>query len=128
MAKLLLKEIPILPSAFKLDIIICSSVETIANFANKRYGATVDYYRESISLNSCNQLNSTDASELKGHTRTVVILRRKSLDVMAHELIHALWFLASNIGYEMTYESQEWQAVLYEYMLREAMKSDYVQV
>ena len=41
--------------------------------------------------------------------------------VVVHELIHALWHIADYIGYKLTYETQEWQAILFEYLYSEVL-------
>jgi hypothetical protein len=128
MGVLLFKEIPVLPSAFKLDVIICRDLKTVAKFCNKRYGATVEWYEENMHLDSCCALYSTKQSDLKGTLRPLVILEYKKAHIVAHELIHALWKLADCIGYEITIHTEEWQAVLYEYLFTETMKSDYIKL
>ena len=125
---LLLKEIPILPSEFKVDVIICSDIKQIAKLAHKRYGETERWYEENLTINSCCAIYSKTKSDLKGHLRIVVILKNKSKDVLVHELIHALWYSAKYIGYEMKFKTQEWQAVLYEYLYKEAVKNDYQKI
>ncbi|MBF9252473.1 hypothetical protein I2I11_04135 [Pontibacter sp. 172403-2] len=92
--RLLLKEIPILPSMFKLDIVVCTSLETVAAFCHKRYGETERWYMENFHLDSCCTLDTTVASELKGALRTVVVLKQKKVHIVAHELIHALLALS----------------------------------
>jgi predicted SprT family Zn-dependent metalloprotease len=36
--------------------------------------------------------------------------------VIAHELIHVMWHFAEECNLEMNYNSQEWQAILFEYL------------
>lgn len=119
------KEIPLLPSNWTLDIIESRKHEDeFINFMHKRYGIpVVDMERERF-LNTCGAIDSGTKSQLKGETRIVVVVRDvKDMPVLVHELVHAMWHAAKCIGYEMRYESQEWQAVLYEYMYVQATDS-----
>lgn len=121
---ILFKEISIQPSRWHLDIIVSKSKPSINKFCKQRYG--VDNYYDGV--NECSHVESDKDSELKGYKRIVVILESlNNKSIIAHELIHALWFSAKAIGYEMNYDSQEWQAVLFEYLFNEVTnRKDYI--
>lgn len=114
-----LKTIKLLPTDFYLDVWVGGSVATLAKAFAKRYGASVEYYKEDMGINSLSTINTTNESELKGHTRFVMILQRKNNKVIVHEILHLLWHMNKRIGLEMSFESQEWQACMFDYVYAE---------
>ncbi len=123
---ILLKQIKIHPSEWHLDIIVGKNKKEINEFCKKRYGLD-DFYDMP---NECSSIDSGKDSSLKGERRVVILLEKLSnKPVIVHELIHALWHLTKRIGYEMGYDSQEWQAILYEYLYTETVdKKGYVKM
>jgi hypothetical protein len=114
-----LKTIKLLPTDFYLDVWIGGSVTTLSEAFSKRYGASVEYYKESLGINSLQTINSTLQSELKGETRFVMLLQTKKNQVIVHEILHLLWHMHKRIGLEMTFDSQEWQAWMFDYVYSE---------
>lgn len=119
------KEIPLLPSNWTLDVIVSAKDDPhFRQFIHKRYGIPIVDLERDKNLNTCNTIDSGSDSILQGETRIVVILRSlKNKEIVVHELIHALWHAARCIGYEMTVDTQEWQAVMYEYMYVQTLSS-----
>lgn len=119
-----IKEIRVYPSIWYLDVIVADNQKDLDYISKKRYGIKDD----PILPNECSSIDSSKKSELKGERRVVISI--KSLDdveTIVHELIYAIWHLARYIGYEIDYDTQEWQAVLYEYLYKEALdKNGYV--
>jgi hypothetical protein len=114
-----LKTIKLLPTDFCVDVWIGGSISTLAEAFSKRYGASIEYYKEDMHINSLSTINSSDDSELKGHTRFVMILQKKNNQVIVHEVLHLLWHMNKRIGLEMSFESQEWQACMFDYVFSE---------
>ncbi len=115
---ILFKEIKIHPSEWHLDIIVSKNKKEINEFFKKRYGID-DYYD---APNECASVDSGKDSLLKHEKRFAILLETLSnKGVIVHELIHALWHLTKRIGLEMNYDTQEWQAVLYEYLYVETV-------
>lgn len=115
------KQIRIYPSNWTLDVYIAANHDKrrLSEIFHKKYGASVDYYYEEIVGNQVMSIQSTDLSESQGKLEIVMILCQQRLDVIVHELIHVIWHYSNNCGVEMTYQSQEWQAVLFEYLFEE---------
>ena len=59
-------------------------------------------------------------SDIGEEKRVVVTLASKDIVTLVHELVHVLWHASSQIGFEMEWESQEWQALLFENLFIEA--------
>lgn len=121
---ILFKEISIQPSIWHLDVIVSKNTRSVNKFCKQRYG--IDDYWDGI--NECSTVQSDKDSQLKGDKRLVIMLESlNNKGVIVHELIHALWHASKAIGYEMNDDSQEWQAVLFEYLFTEVCKrKDYI--
>lgn len=116
------KEIRLMPAEHKLDIIeVEEDDKHLHAFLKARYGLPKSVTRDTNNIDCCRSVSSGRKSELKGEFRVVVLVRSlKDKPVLVHELIHALWFAADRIGLDMNYDSQEWQALLFEHMYKEA--------
>jgi len=114
------------PSEWELHILISKDI-AVADVMHKKYGASKEYYQDDLDgkVGCCMTISSTKDSEQKGKTVVVIYIREKSPNIIVHELIHAMWHLTDRIGYEMSYHSQEWQAILFEHLYKEAMADDY---
>lgn len=118
-----LKEIPLLPSHWMLDIVESrKETKELHNFLKKRYAIPqheLDALEQMIDM--CTWVKSSKKSVLKGEKRILIIVSDlRKTNVLVHELVHALWYTAKLVGYEMDHDSQEWQAVLYEYLYVQA--------
>jgi hypothetical protein len=115
------KEIKLLPSQWTMDVVECAKedFERLDIWMHKRYGLpTCELVGQNI--NAVHSIKSSSKSILKG--KKLILLAVNDLNddgVLVHELIHALWYHAEHVGYEMHYETQEWQAIMFEYMFNE---------
>jgi len=115
------KEVPLLPSNWMMDVVECSRkhADKLAIWMHQRYGLPM-HLLEPDDINACHNIESGTNSPLKGHKRILVVVEDlKRDDIMVHELIHALWYYAKNTGSEMSFDTQEWQAIMYEYMYKQ---------
>lgn len=121
---ILFKEISIQPSKWHLDIIVCKDKKETEQFYKDRYGIP----DPEVGENECASIDSAKKGQLKGEHRIVIhLMSLSNKSIIVHELIHALWYTSKAIGYEMNYDSQEWQAVLFEYLFREVInRKDYI--
>lgn len=110
-----LKTIRIYPSEWDLDVIVGGTKKDLENISKKRYGLTYDFPVH----NECTSIDSSKDSELKGRRGVVIILKSFNKAIIVHEIIHAIWHLSMYIGLEICYESNEWQALLAEYLFDE---------
>lgn len=118
------KEVRIQPTRWTLDVWICNKPQSLVDLFHKRYGASKEYYEEEMEANCVMHIDSTDKSELKGERRIIMILEKMDYYVLVHELIHVLWYTAKRTGCEMNYSTQEWQAILFEYLYKECVRID----
>lgn len=113
-----IKTIRIYPSVWTLDVILSSKKKEYEIISQKRYGLVND----NINFNECNSIDTGKDCELKGRRIIVVSFKNlKDKSTIVHELIHVLWHASQYIGYSMTYDSQEWQALLFEYLYKEVL-------
>lgn len=117
------KEIPLLPSNWTLDIIWGGTKKQAAQYMNRRYGAGSEYYEEKMrdKTSFFTVVSATPQSLCRGESRPFIYLHKWSELTIVHELVHALWGVAWCVGYEMNDDTQEWQAVLYEYLYKHAI-------
>ena len=116
------KEIKLQPSLWTLDVIVGGSQKKVNKFCKKRYG--INDYVDSEN-DECSEVTTHKKSELKGKRRIVIIIKSlKDKRAVVHELIHAMWMFAKAIGYDMNYDTQEWQAVLFEYLYDEILNKE----
>lgn len=117
---ILFKEIKIQPSVWHLDIIVCANPEKIGKFLNKRYGIPIHELYDKHILDCTTVIEGMKGSDIGEEKRVVVTLASKDIVTLVHELVHVLWHASSQIGFEMEWESQEWQALLFENLFIEA--------
>jgi len=110
------KQVPLLPSMFYLDVWVCNNSQKLCEHFAKRYGGSVERYQEDYYPDMVTRIYSSKDSELKGTTRIVLVMEDFDNKVIAHELIHVMWHFAEECNLEMNYNSQEWQAILFEYL------------
>lgn len=129
------KEIKLEPSEWYLDYYIvdepyagnfCSkeSRQKLSSFFEKRYGADREYYFEQFhEINTVLTISSTKESEMSGETRIVMIIN-PDVKTLVHELVHVLHHFSNNSGIELSYDSQEWQAILTENLFTQCSDFD----
>lgn len=110
------KTIPLLPTAFSVDVWVCSDLDNLCKYFNKRYGASIEYYQDEISENQTMTLISTRKSELKGKKTIVVNVDSFNMGTITHELGHIIFHLSKICGMETNYSSQEWFCYMLEYL------------
>lgn len=96
---------------WKLDVFVGGGYKQLNEIFKTRYGLEYDGNDNCV----CSIESGID-SELKGHKRIVMRLQSFDTAIMVHELLHVLWHGSRWIGYEMKYDSQEWQACMIEYL------------
>jgi len=94
---------------WKLDVFIGGNYKQLNEIFKARYGVEYD-----DTDNCVYSIESAMESELKGHKRIVMRLQSFDTAIMVHELLHVLWHGSKWIGYEMNFNSQEWQACMIE--------------
>lgn len=111
-----MKEIRIRPANWTLDLIICNDQAKLDTFLDERY--SVQKLVSSLNVTTNLRLRST------GEMRIVIALEKMDYYILVHELVHAMWMIGKHVGYEMNYDTQEWQAVLFEYLYKECVRID----
>jgi hypothetical protein len=116
------KEIKLLPSQWTMDVVECANedYEKLDVWMSKRYGIPMCELDDGHNINAVHSIESSPKSPLKG--RRLILLALNDLNddgVLVHELLHVLWHHAKHVGYNMDYESQEWQAIMIEYIFNE---------
>lgn len=118
------KEIRIYPSDFTLDVYVVDDASKLTDMFEQRYGADEDFIL-TLHTNLCLSFDTDLDSELKGYRVFVIILDKLTPSIVSHELIHLMWQFSERVGAELNTNSQEWQALLTEYLTEEILKDDY---
>lgn len=115
------KTIRIYPSIWEMDIVIGGTKKQLETYSEQRYGLKED----PITHNECITITSSKESELKGKTQFCICLKSlKDKGILVHEIVHLIWHIGESIGYKIVYDSQEWQAVLFEYIYNEILNHE----
>lgn len=123
------KEIKILPSLWTLDVLIVEDEKDAIKFQVERYGIRKRHVDTEKNINSVTTMVSSKKSILKGETRIILILENlQCLKTIVHELVHVLWHFGRETGSEITFHSQEWQAILMEYLFDQVLKENYTEL
>jgi hypothetical protein len=115
------KTIKLLPTLWSLDAYLVDkhtddNRATIASDMVTRYGANYEcYYEELEKINCVINVSATKKSKSKGESRIIMIVEY-DLKTIVHELLHVLQHLSNLSGVEMSYDAQEWQACMIEYL------------
>lgn len=117
-----LNRISIPPSLWHLDIWISQDEEKLAHQFNKYYGASKEYYLEEGFGNWVSTIGATQTSIRKGNRTIIMCLKELDLSILVHELTHVLFHYGKASGCLINYESQEWVAMLFEYLYNVASK------
>lgn len=116
------KEIRLYPSDFSLDVIEASmeNHDLAVEFMQYRYGMTEETLGDTRLYDMCTAIEPGKKNKVKNEIRIVVMLNNLNrADILVHELIHALYRLEDIMGLEIHVDSQEWQALMMEYMFKE---------
>ena len=122
----MIHEIKLLPSQFTLDV-YKGSLKGIPKAFSKKYGGKKSSYLDLTEPGYdafVVDIHSTKDSTIGVDTRIVLVLDENNYSdvLLVHELIHVLWHYARIVGLNMSYESQEWQAITFEYLFEEVSK------
>lgn len=118
------KQIKLIPSEFILDVWIGRNYDVLNKY-NKFYNLT----GEDMIGKTENWVDTIYFLPKNGKRNTTrICLKITSLQnkkVLVHEIIHILWHLSTVVGYKMVNDSQEWQAVLADWIYTEILKNNY---
>lgn len=117
--KILFKEIPLLPTTFHVDVWICDDMKLLSEKFHKRYGASIEYYKEELIGNCVQSITSTVDAELKAITRIVMIVDDFTASIITHEINHVLHHLSDHCHIEIT--AQEWCSYMLEYLFEQCI-------
>lgn len=101
---------------FYLDVILGGTRKELDSALDHLYGFE---NQEEFGMDWVHTIVSKKGSFFNGSIRVVLVLERLDLITIVHEVSHILWHSANLIGYQMSYETREWQAVLTEYLFSE---------
>ncbi len=121
------KTIPLLPTHFYLDVVITKSTKKAIKYQHDKYGIPLHILEsEPQQINTVAVIESGKRIKVGGTTRIVIILHSFKPATLMHELIHVLWKTSKLSGVELTYRTQEWQALFLEQLyLQITDKSNY---
>jgi len=120
---MLYKEIRLVPTLFYLDVFIGKTKE-LPKIFNNFYGASVDYYKDTITPLQVCTINSTHKSKFNGEIRIVLNVKNFDIPILFHEINHVLWHLHKLTGIELNYNSQEWSSYFLENIYNEIIRKD----
>lgn len=123
MSKVLHKEIPLYPTLFTVDVWVSNNQDELAKCFHKRYGASIEYYKEKTDADQVVSLTATNESEKNGHKCIVMNISEFNDSVIVHEINHVIHHLSEYTGIETTYEAQEWCSYMQEYLF-DRIKND----
>lgn len=118
------KEIPLTPSLWTLDVIIGKDREEVMKFTMDRYDMKESEFVDAQLINTVSWLKSGKKSILKGEQRIVLTLGSLNERILVHELVHVLWYYGDRTGSEITVDTQEWQAIFFEWLYVECLKKE----
>jgi hypothetical protein len=118
------KQIKLLPSEFTLDVWIGTYKEIWPIY--KSYYEITDEDELGLKPNEVGTITPCLGNKkLKEIRIAIKLVSLDNKNILVHEIIHILWHLANKVGYKMVYDSQEWQAVLAEWLYKEILKDNY---
>lgn len=108
-----IKVINLYPSEFKLDVIISKTAsEELTVYARNRYG--MPDTSKPLHPDECALFYTGHDSPLNGEKRFVICLSELSDRIIFHEIVHLMWQYCEETGSEMSTNTQEWQAIMFE--------------
>lgn len=116
---ILFREVRLHPTKWSLDVFVApyKDFDKLGQIMSKRYGAEPSHYTEEMFQgNYVCHVESTDKSEMKGECRIMMQLRSFNPAVIVHESYHVLWRMQHLIKTEVNFDSQEWGAIMMEYL------------
>ncbi len=120
-----INNIQIAPTHIMLDVLLGDDIESINEridtkydyeFDDTHYGNFIEAMRERQGF--CHQVMRDD-----GIPRLLIWVRDKDdLITISHEVIHATWWIQHYSGFKFSYDSQEIQTFLHDYVMYEILK------
>jgi hypothetical protein len=136
-SKIRFKRIQLAPSEFELDVWIVDEPRRAGNEIteiikrslsikmSEEYGMPHQYYYDEL-LPDCNYVTAHSGIRkgMSGGTTRILMVINPDLQILVHELVHVLWYLSEHAKVKLTYESQEWQALMTDYLFNEIYEFD----
>lgn len=110
------KGIPLLPTAFTLEVIIGKRQCDVIENAIHNIGKKKKFWKKWASPNCCIY------TKIKGVKRIIVILEGFDPAIIAHEATHVTWELDRNVRFNFDLNHHEIQAYMIEYIVEEILK------
>jgi hypothetical protein len=122
--KIRFKTLKLLPTFQVLDVWLCNNSVDLAECFVKRYGASLEYYKRELHKSrmysgTVRQITGTQKSEIKGNQHIVCIINVFRRGIIAHEIIHILFYLNEDTGVQINTTADEWSAYMMEYLIDE---------
>jgi hypothetical protein len=120
-----IKNIQIAPTNFMLDVYLGEDVEDIAVKLDEIYDWRFDNgdYSHIIEEMRARRGFTDEVYDGEGIRRLVVWVKDKDdLITIGHEVLHVTWYVQRFTGFNFSYESQEIQAYLFEYIMALILK------
>lgn len=121
-----LKTIKLPPTLFKLDLLYYDNdpdqMKELQEFFYERYGVR-EPEEEFWYKNHLSTIDTGEGSELKGHTRLVMLITQPKAKVVVHECVHALFHLSQCTGVNINHQAQEWCALFTENLFEDIVSA-----
>lgn len=117
------KEIRVYPSDFIMDVVEAPKEDSkeMIEFLKERYSINTDEFFDSHQTwDFCATIEPGTKNKVKNQIRVLLCVDNLDrADIVVHELVHALYRISDFLQLEVHYDSQEWQAVLMEFLFKE---------
>jgi hypothetical protein len=110
------QNIRLAPTHWTLDVWVCNNKENLLRAFNKRYGASVEYYRDWLTMNQVCNISSIKKSEGKGENYIILNVTSLNTQVLVHEIIHVIFQMNKKTHIDICDDSQEWVAYMTDYL------------
>jgi len=112
------KRIELPPTLFSLDIFVSDDIEFITTKCSELYGKSKEFYKEELSFDIV-----WEQKDIEDKTRILLILQNYDIDIIVHEIVHVIFRLSDLTHIEVNTDSQEWVALMSEYIYKEIIKT-----
>ena len=113
--------VQLFPTDFHLEVWFCNEIDQAAtNFAN-RYQYDYQYWYDDLKKSGFDFVQDMN---YQSDEKAVIVMNLGSKDVgvLVHECVHVFHHIAEIVGFDTSYEGQEFQAYFIEYVFNEIMK------
>lgn len=121
-----INDIQIAPTNICLDVYMGDEIEQIGEYIDKRYDYEFDdnHYNSFFAVmrernGFCHQVVDED-ERIK---LIIWILEPDDIITLSHEVIHATWYIQHMTDFKFSWDSQEIQTYLHDYMLYQILKA-----